>query len=84
MPDLANFSNRIGRVGDDVEDGTDRVVRQAAVAVNQTVTLSTPVRHGPGPGQIGRWASALRCWRRRKTQTKMEMLQLTETTVKLP
>ena len=46
MPDLANFSNRIGRVGDDVEDGTDRVVRQAAVAVNQTVTLSTPVDTG--------------------------------------
>ena len=46
MPDLANFSNRISRVGDDVEDGTDRVVRQAAVAVNQTVTLATPVDTG--------------------------------------
>ena len=46
MPDLANFSNRISRVGEDVEDGTDRVVRQAAVAVNQTVTLATPVDTG--------------------------------------
>ena len=46
MPDLANFSNRISRVGEDVEDGADRVVRQAAVAVNQTVTLATPVDTG--------------------------------------
>ena len=42
MPDLGNFSNRIRRVGDDVEDGANRVVRQAAIAVNQTVTLATP------------------------------------------
>ena len=46
MPDLANFGRRIERVGDDVEDGVNRVVRQAAVAVNQTVTLATPVDTG--------------------------------------
>ena len=46
MPDLGNFSNRIRRVGDDVEDGANRVVRQAAIAVNQTVTLATPVDTG--------------------------------------
>ena len=46
MPDLANFGRRIERAGDDVEDGVNRVVRQAAVAVNQTVTLATPVDTG--------------------------------------
>ena len=46
MPDLANFGRRIERVGDDVEDGVNRVVRQAAVAVNQTVILATPVDTG--------------------------------------
>lgn len=46
MSDLATFSLRIRALGSEIAQRTDETVRQAALAIDQAVVLSTPVDTG--------------------------------------
>jgi hypothetical protein len=46
MPSLEQFSRRINEVAERVEQGSTRLVRKVAIAIQQTVMLATPVDTG--------------------------------------
>lgn len=47
MPDLNNFARRISKIGEAIEANvSERVIKPAALAINQTVVSATPVDTG--------------------------------------
>lgn len=55
MGDLKSFAKRIREIGEQVEVGSNRLVVEVALAVDQTVVLATPVDTGRARGnwQVG-------------------------------
>ena len=46
MASLKTFARRIRALGQQVEIGSDRLVRETAVVINQSVVTATPVQFG--------------------------------------
>lgn len=46
MTDLKNFANRIKNLGQRVEDGVNRIVKETALAIDRELVLATPVDTG--------------------------------------